>query len=155
MILLISTIKGKHEAKTASKWKGGGTPPTMFPFNSSSRWEKLSPPPASLSVSSRGGGGTPTTLHHIFCLRFTGPPRPPPLRGNIDGLVLKVKASRATRRLPLFYASSLFPFDPERPLRWFLFLIKSCLHWSIIPRINRCKVMAQTPLVLIQTARLS
>ncbi|KAI9514688.1 hypothetical protein NQZ68_031575 [Dissostichus eleginoides] len=70
------------------------------------RWEKLSPLPRS-QCPVEGGGGTPTTLlphifNRFFCLRFTGPPRP--LRGNIDGLVLKVKASGVNTRWQTSYA---------------------------------------------------
>lgn len=75
MILLNSTIKGKHEVKTASKWKGGETPPKDFPYDSSSKWQKLSPS----SQCPVGGFLTRTTLlppifNRFLCLRLTGPP---------------------------------------------------------------------------------
>lgn len=108
MILLNSTIKGKQEVKTASKWKGGETPPKFsffffksffFFLNSSSKWEKLSLvlPDSQCPVE---GGLTATTLrpliiNRLFCLCLTGPPCRLPLPESIDSLVHKVKARGA------------------------------------------------------------
>lgn len=125
MILLNSTIKGKQEVKTASKWKGGEAPPKNFLLTLFIQAGETLPVPRSQCPVEVGLAPTtllPPIFNCFFCLRLTGPPWWLPLQGSIDSLVNKVKArganttpdgTQATRqivRLHLSQALSLIPF---------------------------------------------
>lgn len=102
MILLNSTIKGKQEVKTASKWKGGETPPNFFFSFQLFIQVGETLPSALFSVSSRGGGSRgddtpPSHLQPPLLSASNWPAVSAPIRGSIDSLVHNVKAGGAER----------------------------------------------------------
>lgn len=154
MILLNSTIKGKREETTASKWKKEAKHFQNFPFffSLSSHPTRETQPRFQCPVEE----GVKPIPARIFCLRLTGPPCRLPSPGSIDSLVIKV-STRGTNTTPdgahmirwnpltaFIQASpgSLFPF-PADPQVFLLFQIK------VLPRLvhEQTQVTAYWPSV--------